>query len=163
MQMILQKQIEVLLGDMGLPPELEVEGAFPISSWSAVAKNIPSRRQTIARDIWLLHADQSGVKYEDGDGMPDSGGEEQAGSGGEPASLVRDTLLESRSLPSDDGGDGDGSPAPADDDHDRPEKRGGFTLSRSQKDATKMEWTVAILYVACKWLRLPLMMADFHL
>lgn len=83
---------------------------------------------------------------------------------GEAASLVRDTLRES-----DRGRNNSGSESSSDSenhDSDAPSGRRAKNLptkKNTRLDGTRMEWSIAILYLACKWLRLPVMMADFHM
>jgi hypothetical protein len=103
-----------------------------------------------------LHVTESGVKF----GETETAGEEELGDSeeeNEAASLVRETIRESTQDPSikQSEGEEDGIEKDA-----VPKKF--RTLPKRDREATRMSATVALLYLACRWLRLPVMMADLH-
>ncbi len=136
MQLILRKQVEVLTVEMGLPAELEL----------------------VVRDLWLLHVTQSGVKF----GDTEAAAEEEPGDSeeetNEAASLVRETIRESTQDPSIKHSEGEEDA----EGKDAVPKKKFRTLPKRDREATRMSATVALLYLACRWLRLPVMMADLH-
>lgn len=136
LQLVLKAQVEVLVNQMLLPPELEL----------------------IVRDLWLLHVTALQVQLPATAGPKFSDVEMADNVETEEELLVRGAVRESQKNDADSEVENEGLESEV--------EKGGLKRrtkpSKKGKGTPRMEWTAAILYLACKWLRLPIMMGDLH-
>lgn len=157
-QIILQKQIAVLTTDMGLPPELEVS---LLESWNVCSQRRLTihwpTHQSVVRDLWLLHVTRSGAKLPQG---PRSEKQDPATTEGEDeaSSLVRDTIRETTTPTQ---GDHEEVHDGNDDEEDEGARR-PKAIPDSDRRALNLRVSLVLLYLGCRWLQLPVMMADIQ-